>query len=308
MSGELEMHVLPDGTEVATGLLLPNEQEKLLMAQLPEYPDSMYLDSKDIERRLVINGQQRYLASRKKRQHRKRNQGRLGKCNGSSNASGLMQLRETQGMPEIALSDCYIYSLANGGRDQGSALITTLSQLQQAQGTAPMELVVDGKTVMLPNNFYNRSQVDRKVLAVADSEARRFVGFEFYKAPLDSFENYCRCLASAIAREHPVIYAWHVGNSSMQIKNGYVQVGHGPGNHSNLFHDGKWVGGKTLVHPDDDNSWGPCVNKLYGDLGGNWGDGGYALFTMEDAYACAHNHCTYIMTSVKVDPKDPAFA
>ncbi len=156
--------------------------------------------------------------------------------------------------------------------------------------------------------MYNRRQFDREVLKIADQEAERFKGFEYYKAPTSSFEKFCLCIASALARKFQVIFAWHVGGGSMRLNNGYAVVGRGRGNHSNCLHSAKWVGGKTLVHPDDQNSWGPSVNPLFGPVGGQgWGEGGFALFTMEDVFACAPYHCTYIVPTFRIDPNDPAF-
>lgn len=302
-SEQFELH----GELVGTGLNMPGEIESGLMATLTEYPDSMNLEDADIERLLKVNGQDRYLLDRKNRQPRMRNQGSLGKCNASSNVAAIETLRDYQGMPDIALSDCYLYSLMNGGRDAGSGLITSLS-VAQARGVAPMEIQVGGVTKTLSNSFYNRNQVDDDLLKQADIEAKRFLGFEYFKAPMASFEAYCRAIASALARRQQVIFAWHVGAGSMSLRNGYAVVGRGPGNHSNVLHSAKWVGGKTLVHPDDQNSWGPSVNPLYGRVSGQgWGQGGFGLFTMEDVWACAHNHCTYICTSVRVDSNDPAF-
>lgn len=304
---ELEIFTTPDGAQVKTGLLLPNADEMKLMANVAELPESFYKDDKYIEKRLLQNGQHRYKADRERRRKRMRNQASLGKCNASSNCTGLENTRENQGYPDIALSDCHVYSNGNGGGDNGMALITTFTQMQQT-GASPMQVQVGGMTKTLPNDVYNRRQFDREVLKIADQEAKRFRGFEFYKAPMESFEKYCRALASAIADGFQVVFAWHVGGGSMRLSNGYAQPGRGPGNHSNVIHSGKWVGGKTLVHPDDQNSWGPSINPLYGPTGGQgWGEGGFALFTMEDIWACAHNHCTYIMTSATVDPNDPAF-
>lgn len=298
---------LPDGELVACGLNMPNEAESATMAALEVYPDAIYMEDKDLEKRFVQNGQQVYLEKRKKRRKKTRNQGNLGKCNGSSNTTGIEVLREEQGMPDIVLSDCYAYSAANGGRDVGSALITTFKTMQEV-GVAPMQLQVGGMTKTLPTDFYSRGQLPKDVLAIADQEAKRFLGWELYKAPIDKFENYCRALATALALGHVVVFAWHVGSNGTRLNNGYAQVGRGPGNHSNLLHAAKWVGGKTLIHPDDWNSWGPCVDILRGPTGGQgWGDGGFGLFTMEDVFACASNHCTYIMTSAKIDPLDPAF-
>lgn len=306
MSNDQEIFRLPDGQAVGCGLLLPNDSEKLLMAQVAEYPDAMFLEDKDIERALVVNGQQIFRLKRKRRAKRIRNQSQLGKCNASSNVSGIENTRENQGMPDIALSDCHVYMGVNGGADRGSALITTFTHMQD-KGVSPMEIQVGGMTRIMPNDAYSRRQVDPAVLKQADIEASRFKGWEFFKAPMDSYERYIRALASAVARDQQIVFAWHVGSGSMRLTNGYVNVGRGAGNHSNLIHSGKWVGGEDLVHFDDQNSWGPSVDKLYGPTGGQgWGEGGFGLFKPGDVWACARNHCTYIITSCRPDRNDPA--
>lgn len=90
----------------------------------------------------------------------------------------------------------------------------------------------------------------------------------------------------------------------MRLNNGYAVVGNGKGNHANVFHSAKWVGGRDLVHPDDRNSWGPTQSEEYGRRGQSWGDGGFALFTMEQAFACNQWHDTYVITSAKPDFTD----
>jgi len=305
MSDELELFRLDNGDEVCTGLTMPTAEDEALLASFPEYPEAMKLDWSDIEKRLAANGRNKRL--RDKRRKRMRNQARLGKCNGSSNASGLEQAREDQGMPDIAISDCYIYSLANGGQDRGSALATTFDQLQKARGSSPMEVQVGGMLKRLPNDFYNRRQVDKELLAAADREAARIVGWEFYKLPR-KYEDWVVAAASALARDQGVVFAWHVGNNSMRLNSkGFMVVGRGPGNHSNLLHDGIWVGGGTKVVFDNQNSWGPCFDELYGARGGNWGEGGFAKCDPQDAFACDRTHGTYVIVSVKADPNDPAF-
>jgi hypothetical protein len=309
VSDNQELFQLDGGELVGTGLTMPTAADQLLMAAVAEYPANFYLEDPEIKRRLRRNSVDVYLEKRKKRAYRVRNQGRLGKCNGSSNTSGFEQLREEQGMKNIPLSDCSVYSRINGGSDRGSALITSYEELQKL-GPSPMQFMVNGVMKTLPNDFYNRRQVDSAIVRQMDIEAKRFTGFEFYKAPMDSFANYCRAVASALARDQPVVFAWHVanGSASMKLRNGFAVVGRGAGNHSNLMHSAKWIGGKNLIHPDDMNSWGPTVNAMYGSVGGSgWGEGGFGLFTMEDMWACARNHCTYILTSVHPDPMDPAF-
>lgn len=298
---------LDDGSEVATGLLMPTTQEIALLAALPMFDQNLMLDDKQIEARLRKNAVDVYKEKRKKRQKRMRNQGGLGKCNASSNTAAMENNRENQGMPHVALSDCFGYACVNGGRDAGSGLYRTFDSYQTV-GCSPMQVQVGGVTKTLPNNFYNFNQIDKALYAQAKIEAKRFVGWEFYKLPIDDFATFCRAAASAIALDMQIIWAWHVGAAGSRITNGYMNLGGGPGNHSNCIHSGKWRGGKTLVDPDNQNSWGPSVDPLYGNVGGNgWGEGGFALTTMEGLYSCVRNHGIYVQTSVAIDPTDPAF-
>lgn len=310
MSNAFEQFKLPDGSLVGTGLLMPTPEEQKVMAAMPMFPQNWVLDSKDIQRALVINGAHRYIAERALRRKRMRNQASLGKCNASSNVSGVEQTREVQKMPHVALSDCFTYMQVNGGRDQGSGLPNTFENLQLV-GVAPYLLQVGGMTKQFPNNVFNRSQVDPALYKQAQIEAKRFIGVRYYKIPTDKFENFVIVTASAIARKLPIVWAWHVGANGSRLKNGYMQADTGPrdyGNHSNLLHSGKWIGGKNLVDPDNQNSWGPVEDEIYGPKGASWGEGGFALTTMEVAFSCARIHPPYVQVSVSADINDPAFS
>lgn len=296
---EVESFQLDDGERYATGLVLPNADEKLLMADMAEYPESMYLDKSDIQKALADNY---YLKSRDELRGWMINQSSLGKCNASAVQGAVDQVRMHQGMPHVPLSDCWLYSRINGGRDRGSALINGFRETQR-HGIAPRVIQVAGREVTLPHNFYNRRQVKSAWLEVADNEAKRFLGFEWYRAPTD-YNKYKVAIASALARRQPVVFAWHVGSNSSRLRNGYVQIGRGVGNHANVFHSAKWVGGDDLVHPDNRNSWGPSKDAMYGPRNNGWGDGGFALFTMSQAFSCVRHHYTYICTSMRADPND----
>lgn len=294
-----ELLKLDGGFEVSLGLNLPDADEQLLMAQSPEYPESRMLEDKDIQRALSGDF---YLQHRKQLAPYMINQNPLGKCNASALKGGVEQVRSNQGMPHVNLSDNDAYMQMNGGQDQGSALIRAF-QVAQTRGMAPYRVQVGGMERLIPLNSYRKQDLPRELLAAADAEAARFRGWEWYRAPRD-FKSFARCLASELARRNPVVFAWHVGSNSMRLSNGYVVTGNGPGNHANVFHSAKWVGGSNLVHPDDRNSWGPSQDEEYGKRGQSWGDGGFALFTMEQAFSCNEHHDTYIITSARPDYTD----
>lgn len=290
---------LDGGFEVALGLNLPDSDELALMANSPEYPESRMLEDADIKKALAGDF---YKAERRRLLKFMINQNPLGKCNASALKGALEQIRENQGMPHVTLSDSDAYMQMNGGRDAGSALIRAF-QVAQTRGVSPLELTVNGSPYQIPLNAYNSRHVPPAARAVADNEAERFRGWEWYRAPR-GFKEFARCLASELARRNPVVFAWHVGNNSMRLRNGYVVTGKGSGNHATMFQSAKWVGGSNLVHPDCKNSWGPSQDPRYGKPGQSWGDGGYALFTMEQAFACNQWHDTYIVTSARPDFKD----
>lgn len=290
---------LDDGFEVALGLNLPDTDELALMANSPEYPQERMLENDDIKKALANDF---YLEERKRLRHLMINQNPLGKCNASALKGAIEQIRLNQGMKHVVLSDNDAYMQMNGGRDAGSALIRAF-QVAQQRGVSPLEITVNGQPYKIPLNAYNSRHVPSAARAVAASEAERFRGWEWYRAPR-RYSEFARCVASELARRNPVVFAWHVGSNSMRLQRGYVVTGRGKGNHATMFQSGKWVGGEDLVHPDCKNSWGPSVDPLYGRTGRGWGDGGYALFTMDQAFACNQWHDTYIVTSARPDHKD----
>lgn len=281
------------------GLNLPNSQELALMESSPVYPEERMLEDKDIQRGLPSGW---YLQERKRVAPWMINQNPLGKCNASALIGAFDQIRDNQGMPHVVLSDCDAYMQMNDGRDQGSALISAF-QVAQTRGVSPRTLDVGGRQVVIPLDIYDKRRLSSEVRAAADKEASRFRGWEWYRAPR-TFSEFARCLASELVRRNPVVFAWDVSDASMRLNNGYVVTGRGKGNHANVFHSAKWVGGRDLVHPDDRNSWGPTQSEEYGKRGQSWGDGGFALFTMEQAFACNQWHDTYIVTSARPDHKD----
>jgi hypothetical protein len=285
--------------EVNLGLNLPDSTEQALMSQSPVYPESRMLDDNDIKRSLEGDY---YLQSRRELAPWMINQNPLGKCNASALKGAMEQIRRNQGMPHVTLSDNDAYMQMNGGRDQGSALIRAF-EVAQKRGIAPLRIQVSGKEYMIPLNAFNNSHVPADARAAAAIEAARFKGWEWYRAPRD-FATFARCLASELARRNPVVFAWHVGASSSRLNNGYAITGNGKGNHATYFHSAKWVGGRTLVHPCCRNSWGPAQHPDYGRPGQSWGEGGYALFTMEQAFSCNQWHDTYIVTSACPDYQD----
>ena len=159
-------------------------------------------------------------------------------------------------------------------------------------------------TKVFPNDAYSKSQVPRDVMEQADFEAKNFKGVRLMRIPTGDFELFKRVLATGMARELSAVWAWQVDRLGSRLKNGYMQCGKGPGNHSNLLHSGKWVGGKDLVHCDNANSWGPVRNEIYGAKGPSWGDGGFGLCTMEDAFSCAHVHQPYFLMAASASDTD----
>jgi hypothetical protein len=293
-----ELFDLPEGGRVATGLLLPVAGETLPV--FSEFPDELNLDDKDIEKALKGDF---YLSERKRFLRWMINQSTIGKCAASAAVGGMYQVRENNGFPHVPLADNQLYWRTNGGSDSGSILAHGMKAIQDG-GVSSRFIEIDGRKHRIGDTVYNTRQVDGELVRAAAEDAKRFRAFECFRVPkqLDKFQ---RCIASALARRYPVVFAWHVGAGSMRLRNGYAVCGNGPGNHANVWQSAKWVGGTDLVHPDNRNSWGPSQNPIYGPMGSGWGDNGFALFTMSDAFRCIQYHDFYVFTSVMSDPKDP---
>jgi len=292
-----------DGQAIKLGLSLPDQFETELMTTFPMYPESRYLDDNDIKALLPDNY---YKESREQLAPWMINQNPLGKCNASAVKGALEQIRSNLGYPHVVLSDNDIYMQMCRGVDRGSALIAAF-QAAQKRGISPLHLKVGGRDYKIPLDAFSNLHVPLAARREAERQAARFRGWEWYRAPKD-YDGFKRCLASELARGNPVVFAWHVGSSSMRLRNGYVVTGRGVGNHASCFHSAKFVGGSDLVHPDMKNSWGPSVSADYGRQGQGWGDGGYALVTMEQAFSCNRHHYTYVCVGARPDIEDKVLA
>jgi len=292
MAEELEQFQLPDGTMVATGNIVPDGEIPYLFA---EFPEARLLDDKDVEKLMKAKD---YKKDRIKHGKYLINQSSIGKCNASAAAGGLHQIREQTGQKHVALADNHIYYHINDGRDIGSLLHKGMEFIKDV-GCAPRVL----PSGQIGHLVYNKSQVNSAVRQEADKAASRFKAWEPYKVP-DDYEGFRRTIATCIARNYPIVMAWHVSNASMRLSNGYVDQGRGPGNHATLFHSGKWVGGNDIIHPDLKNSWGPTQDALYGPKGPSWGEAGYGLMTMQSAFQCRKFHDFYVITGSVEDPEN----
>jgi hypothetical protein len=293
-----EQFALPDGTLVGTGNIEPTEEQLVMCkADYRVFGEDYYLDKADIEKLLK---EDRYKDLRKRRSKVIINQSNLGKCNASATVSGLHQVRDNMGLPDTVLSDCHLYMRINGGGDNGSLLIDGFKELGK-NGVSPRKIDHAGKTYTIPNNVHLKRQIPREWLDVANKTGMQYRSFEAFTLP-DDYSTFKIAVASALARDYPIVFAWHVGNSGMRLSNGYVNNGRGVGNHANVAHSAKWVGGDDLVHPDDQNSWGPVYDEAYGPKGSGWGDGGFGLFTMESFFRCRKNHMYWVLVGATQEP------
>lgn len=295
---DLELFQLPEGDAVKTGLLLPSQGETLV-GSIEEYPDNLLLDDADLKK-LLPDGWEK--SQRQRFAKSMINQSRLGKCNASANVGAMEQVMSNDGRDHVPLCDNQLYYRVNGGSDSGSTLISTFREIQ-ANGISSRIIDVDGKPYKIPGDVFNARSLPREVVEAAAKDAQRFKGWEAYLLP-KVFDKFARSVASALARRHPIVWAWHVTNAGMQLRNGYLVQGRGGGNHSNVAISAKFVGGRDLVHPTNRNSWGPTTDPIYGPMGSGWGEGGFASVTMEDFFACIPYHDFYVLTSVNIDPLD----
>jgi hypothetical protein len=102
-----------------------------------------------------------------------KNQNGWGKCASSAATYAVEKARHINGQPRVELSDDYLYSLVNGGKDQGSTLSANLQAIG-TKGIATRRMVKEGQ-------IFRRSYKT----AEADKEALRFRSHEGFATPTE---------------------------------------------------------------------------------------------------------------------------
>lgn len=194
-------------------------------------------------------------------------QGQYGSCNGFAAAAALTRARIRRGLKRKTLSGSYLYSLINGGRDNGSMLDDGMRVLQ-SRGCATLETV---KANQIYPSKYDRSKADR--------EASKYKAVECYQ--IGSREG----LFTALALGFDVVVAVHAGNSFSSLdRNGIAGVNRGQGNHAVMADGLLYAGGEIVA--DGVNSWGT-----------RWGDRGRMLMRWKHFEQTIGVHSFYAVRS-----------
>lgn len=234
--------IVVDGVPRRLGTLKPTAKERALCS-LPVFEDHVEpLDMATIKRiaqsRSAV-GRSLFPAS-----SYVRDQGQFGSCQGWASASVLTRARVRAGLPVRHLSGSYLYSLVNGGRDQGSTLTSGMRAIQE-RGCATIATVAPDR--IYPHQ-YDRSKADR--------EASNNKAFECYQTEdIQSFW-------TGLCLGFDGVCAIHASSNFNRIdSNGIAGVDNGRGNHAVLCQGIVYAGGE--ICGDGENSWG----LRYGDQG-----------------------------------------
>lgn len=176
-----------------------------------------------------------------------KNQRSHGSCNGFAYARAFSETRYDLGIDDgFQSSGAWLYSLMNGGRDDGSQLLDGM-KVGETVGHCSADLVTW-------DMIYPRLQP----LAKAKAEAKKHRAIRSYR---------CRTIMAwftALAQRWKGVAAVHAGNRYLQFRNGIAGVDHGPGNHAVCVDGLRQVRG-TLVM-DQPGSWGLSG----GGVNGRW--------------------------------------
>lgn len=197
------------------------------------------------------------------------NQRSHGSCNGYAAAGALSRARYLRGIQDkLILSGAFVYSLINGGRDQGSALESGLKVIQ-SHGSCPESLVPW-------DQIYPKQQPKN-----AKSEALKHRGLDCYAAQtMQGFR-------TGIAAGFIGIIAVHAGSRFQRLdSNGIAGVDSGGGNHA--IHCDDLVFKKGVELFDAVNSWGT-----------EYGTQGRAYLTADSFAQTFGNHTFYLIASTQ---------
>lgn len=169
-----------------------------------------------------------------------------GSCNGYAGAGAYAKARYLRGYTDGELfSGAFLYSLINGGRDQGSALESGMKAIQKTG-------ICKASTVSWDMIYPNKQPANAK------TEAAQHKGLQCYAVQTR------QGFRTAVAAGFPVIVAVHAGRNFQRLSNGIAGVDNGPGNHAVHVDDISLIGGKECY--DMQNSW----NLSYGENGRAW--------------------------------------
>lgn len=268
-----EVIVSPDGEQHALGLMPdPNPPRLMTLCQLlGDIPSRIELirlvESEEYQKN--VGGMAHYDRTWTK------NQNGWGKCASSAATYALEKARYVNGQPRVALSDDYLYSLVNGGRDAGGTLGENLRAITQ-RGIATRQSVKEG-------------QIFRRMYdtAKADKEALRFRAHEGYATPSEQE------VVTALVTGKPVVIAIHVGRNWKNFDKDGVLVGDiGPGNHS-----------EHLDHVRYNRQKSRFEFRQHSSHGTSQGDGGFFWVTWERHLATVHpSHVFYAVPNAIQDP------
>ena len=194
------------------------------------------------------------------------NQKSAGSCNGWMAAMIESELRLLRGIDDgLVLSGSYVYSLINGGNDNGSALQDDIGAMS-TYGACPASIC--------PAEMWHRSQTKQ-----FDSEAAKHKQSSWY--PVKSLDGFWSA-----------IYWGAMGGSCLDANNAYANysgsgmtpTGGGIGNHANRVRD-------VEVYK------GSLVGRIANNWGGKWGLNGTGLVNSDTYQRPFQNHQFYVAFS-----------
>lgn len=198
-----------------------------------------------------------------------KNQRSKGSCNGWAGSAGYEKTRYLRGIQDkMFFSGSFLYSLMNGGSDNGSALQSGMQKLQEV-GCAELEFA-DWDDIY-PSQWKPGAR----------ENAAKHKGLICYAAGT------IQGLKTGLAKGFVAIVAVHAGGNFQRLNSqGIAMVDNGRGNHAVHVDDLCIVGG-TMVF-DMANSWGT-----------GFGQAGRAYLTEDSLEQPWSNHTAYLIASTE---------
>lgn len=203
-----------------------------------------------------------------------KDQNGYGKCASSAATYAVEKARHIRNQKPIALSDDYLYSLVNDGRDRGSTLGENMEAIT-SRGIATRATVGKG-------DIYRRKYNTSK----ADKEALRFRSWEAFVVNSEAE------MITALINQIPVVVAIHVGRNWRRFDNDGVLIGdRGPGNHSEHCDDVRYNRRKERFE-----------FRKHSSHSRSYGDGGFCWITWSHVSTVHRSHQKYAVPGAIDDP------
>ena len=267
--------------EYSTGLKKPDE----IPLSFTQFPSDEILSLRDLK--LLYTNENRIpvldLYKRRKQQ------GRKSSCCAYAATTACEVKRNLDGKDDVEFGPEYLYTLINGGVDEGALLDHAMKALLGLHPRTNRETPGYGCCLRdaVPYQVHTLDSMSMEEKRFAKQQAEDYQALDWLKMPHGDLDACWKATVSSIARREPVLMAVHCGSNFFNTpSSGINQADRGVGNHA--------VVGVDLVGVENASSYSDIKIATINSHGKRFGNDGCYLHTIRhmEGPVRYHQHCS----------------